>query len=494
MRALNLVGLLAFSIVVGCGGESAGDDEPSELGDAGEDGNGAPKPPSGSAGDDGNGNGSAGEGAGGTTGGKSGGGGTPGTGAAPSKGGAPGAGGGSTAGSPGIPAGGSPPRPPPSMGGVGGTPSIPPIEGCEPSSQSSSTGYCQLGLTCENAELYTDCKDGGGGSWYCYCQSNFGSQSYTITGAVGMAACETVSEICASGEPPEFSGPEECVPIAASRAVNYCDLQEQCSRPLAIDSDVGSVVSSRYVNCSSDGTGALTCSCQNGLQYRVEGMDGTTACDELRDFCGEDAAAPFDEPAVCMPTSQSSGPNYCDSSYQCTQSAEVAKGIYAIRNDYSFASCQTLASGGSTCTCQNNTTAVQFDYESGALEPGTCNLAAELCGQTDSLELSGAIECSQASQSAQATYCNANLDCTQQGTLGGEAVKVHGSLSASCQANGDTWFCSCQSGTETATLDLPTTGVPWDDCTAAADQCLELIDVQIGTIGGPIGRPAPVPF
>jgi hypothetical protein len=135
---------------------------------------------------------------------------------------------------------------------------------------------------------------------------------------------------------------------------------------------------------------------------------------------------------------------------------------------------------------------MQFDTET-ATDLATCNLAAELCGQKDSLELSGPIECAQSNQSAQGGYCNSMLDCTQGGTLAGQDVKLHGYLQTNCSPNGDAWTCSCNSGTQTAVMSLERKGTDWEDCTLASDQCLELIDVEIGSSGGGVRPPIPLP-
>jgi len=233
-------------------------------------------------------------------------------------------------------------------------------------------------------------------------------------------------------------------------------------------------------------------------QRRVpyEGVDGNTACDLLSDVCAGDPAGEFDGTTTCTPSGQSSGSGYCDTQQQCTQSKEIADGIFAVRYDYRYAQCQSLSTGNSTCYCSNNMGSVQFDIEGNA-DLATCNLTAELCGETDSLELSGPIECALSSQSAQAGYCNAGLDCTQAGEIAGKSVTVHGSLTTYCQVVGDAWSCTCQSGTESATFSMESGATPWDDCTEASTQCQDLVDVQIGKTGGGIGVPlpgGPIPF
>jgi hypothetical protein len=484
MRALKWFGLLSLSVVVGCGGESSKDDDNVEP--EGGSGNETGVPSAGSGGDGEEG----GEGSGGTTGGKS---------ATTGGSTSPGTGGGSQAGAPTV--GGSPTNPPP-MGGVGGgkppppmggAPSNPPppAEGCMPTAQSSSATYCQLGLSCENTEIKSSCSDQGGGSWYCECSSANSFQQYVVRDPLGMPACETVADICASGELPEFTGPEECLPALTSRATDNCQIQEQCSRPLDVDgATVSSPTSSRSVFCFSDGLGNLTCSCNNGSQYQLKGINGLTACDLMGDICA-DPAISFNEEPVCTPSGTSQGVGYCSTSTQCTQSEEIADGVFAVRQSYRNAECQALASGGSRCTCYSEAASMQFDSDLASPDLSTCDLASDLCLEKDSLELSGPITCSQASQTAEASYCSSNLDCTQDGTLGGQNVTMHGYLYTSCNPVGDTWACTCNSGSQTANMSLERMGTPWDDCTRASEQCLELVDVEIGTSNGGVRPPFP---
>ena len=489
MRALKWFSLLGLSVVVGCGGaSSADDDEPEPEGGSG---NEAAGPSSGSGGD-----GDAGEGSGGTTA----------TGGKPSaKGGStsPGSGG-SGAGAPpsmggGTPTAGSgsgPSKPPPPMGGTAGGPSNPPpppAEGCMPTSQASSASYCQLGLSCENTEIKSNCSDQGNGSWYCDCSTSSGYyQQYVVRAPLGMPACETVADLCASGEVPDFTGPEECLPVSTLRATDNCQLQEQCSRPVDVeDASVAITTSSRFVFCGNDGLGGLSCSCNNGSQYQLKGINGLTGCDLMADVCA-DPSISFDEEPVCMPSGQSVGVGYCSVSTQCTQSEEISDGVIAVRNSYRSADCSSLPAGGSRCTCYTEAVSMQFDSESTMTDLATCNLASDLCGEKDSLELSGPITCAQSSQNAEGSYCSATLDCTQGGKLGGQDVKLHGYLSTNCNAVGDNWACTCNSGSQTANMTLEPSGTAWDDCTRASDECLELIDVEIGTSGG-IRPPFPVP-
>ena len=123
----------------------------------------------------------------------------------------------------------------------------------------------------------------------------------------------------------------------------------------------------------------------------------------------------------------------------------------------------------------------------------SCNLANELCGQADSIELSGAIACNQISQNAEGEYCSSSVDCTQSGTIDGVDVKVHGDITTDCLDTGDTWLCNCFSGNLGKSITLEKSGAtPWDECTAASEACQDAIGVQFDQSGGvlpPLPRP-----
>jgi hypothetical protein len=251
MRALNLIGFLALSVAVGCGGDSSSGDDQNEN-EGGEGGGDAGSSSGATTGEDG-GDGSGTAGSKSTGGSKSAGGTSSGTGGISSGGasmaGAPSAGGGT----PTPPKGGSTGVPP--MMPVGGTTSVPP-EGCVQDSAYQSARDCSLGLTCTNDYVKLSCFDEGTGQWYCECYSSTRSQFFNLEGVASGEACSSAADLCLSQE---------------------CSLQWQCSQPVG-DGDVGVVTRQRYAACNTDLGGALLCDCSNGYPYIVEGQDGTTAC------------------------------------------------------------------------------------------------------------------------------------------------------------------------------------------------------------------------
>lgn len=483
MRALNRCCLVAaLSFAVGCGGESSSDNDPPEPGEQGGEGGAGP---SGSGG-----NGEAGEspGSGGkATAGKAGVGGAMAAGGAASPGGVTGTGAsGPVPGGAPPTMGGSPSKPPPPPPGGGpGNPSIPP-EGCEVTGQTSSLNFCQQFLTCTNTQLVRECQEQGSGIWTCYC-SNVGS-TFELRGATGIAACEAIGTVC-DGELPEDAGAEECSLVREGRGVNNCELLQQCSVPLDVDEPrVSRVTSGSYLNCVSDGLGS-TCNCANG-SYQIQGAASPAVCDLMLDVCSGPATSEGEE--TCTPFGQSAAGGYCSVQQQCSSSEEVADGVYAVRSEFRVAECFPSSAGKTQCLCSGDQKSNQFELHTSTPDLATCNIAASLCGSTDTLELTGPIECSQASQNAMAGYCNSTRDCTQSGTIDGVEITVHGYVQTNCAGSGDSWGCSCSSGSNIASTTVDLSGDPWDDCTAAAEACQDLVEVEIGVTGDPGGmRPLP---
>jgi hypothetical protein len=197
---------------------------------------------------------------------------------------------------------------------------------------------------------------------------------------------------------------------------------------------------------------------------------------------------------MCKREFQSGGVGYCETQDRCTVSVDLGDGVAAVSDEYRYVNCQSQSVGGSgsLCSCSSNRASLSFRTDSTTVDVSTCGRYAEACAAysgPEDIELSGTIECARTYQSASASYCDAQLECLQDGTLAGEAIVAIGGISVSCNAIGDDWTCSCNSGIDRATLSVDASA-GWDACTAAVEQCPDLIDVQIG-VGGGIGIPIP---
>lgn len=490
MRAYHWVGVLAVSVLSGCGGESELNEKPP----------GSQEPEGGSGNEAGAGElGEAGEPgvAGAASGGVSSGGAgnEPGTAGSMSR--PPSTGTGGAVGTPGKPPIGMPGFPGIPGGGSTGLPETP-AEGCEPASQSTGPGYCQIVRQCENTQVYAYCNDQGGGVSSCTCQHGNGVASFAIQGS-GLAACESIADLCSAGGQPKVTGEVKCAPLYSSKAADACELQEQCTQAIEGDDSISVITGSSFVYCYSDGAGGQYCQCSDnksgGREYRLSGTSGKDSCDLVRGFCS--AEPPEFGEKTCTPNGQSSGSGYCSLSSECRETADVGGGVSAVRYEYRFANCQSSSGGVATCSCGSNQGGVQFDYI-GTVSADTCNTAAEVCGDPEAFELTGSIECSRAAQNANRDYCSSSFQCSQSGKLGMLDIKAYGYLQTECGPSGDgeTWSCSCYSGngTSSASTTVESSGDAWADCTAASDKCQELVEVQIGSGGGLIGRPIPLAF
>jgi hypothetical protein len=342
------------------------------------------------------------------------------------------------------------------------------------------------------------CFDQGNGAWYCDCSSSTRYQSYNLGGVSNFAACEAAADLCASDEPPTPVGEEMCTPQFESRAATYCQLQSLCSQELE-GSGATTVTRTRYTSCQADTSGRLQCSCDNGYSYLVEGEDGTTGCDTLEEVCKEPpGSVSFEGDPECAVERQATGTGYCETAQQCIQKAELQDGISVIQSSYGYANCSSNGNGDSMCTCSSATSTAQFDIAGETVGLESCNQAIGLCNRVSTLETSGPIECSRSFQSADAQYCNAQLQCRQDGTIDDTTIRAYGGLNISCSllAAGSAWSCSCNSGNNYGTVEVEAAD-GWDACTVGTEACQEEIEIEIGTTDGGIGRPGmpvPVPF
>jgi hypothetical protein len=468
MRALNWIACLALiSLAAGCGGDSNGSAE-ATGGQGGSD-------PQGGGSDTGGDEGDAGDGAGGTTGGTD-----------------PGRGGSIGGGVP-QPGGGFGGAPLPTTGGVpwmGGGPSVGPPTNCRVSSQSFSPGSCSLGFECESGYLTTSCYDqgsfgganAGGVGWACTCSSSSGNQNYELSGAKDLAACEAVTDLCVSGEPGP-AGPVDCEPRFEARAASQCQLQRVCKQELEGASGV-SVATTNGVYCQDDGTGRLLCTCSNQpYQYYADGKDGMTACDALLDYCDDPVTPTFGNAEDCRPQYQSSGAANCELQSRCLRTSEIDEGIYVVQNDYVQSSCRSGADGLAVCTCQNAIGLFELEQETPFAAGTSCNEAIAVCQNIANVEPDGEPVCTNISQSAQGTYCNATLDCAASATVDGTTLSLHGYISLSCGADSSGWTCSCSSGAEYQTVAVQGQ-TAWDACNNASKACEDAIEVQFGNGGG----------
>jgi hypothetical protein len=256
-------------------------------------------------------------------------------------------------------------------------------------------------------------------------------------------------------EPPSIPG--DCT--AGSRTVeqDWCQVDLQCDGRFA------------STWCEADGETAY-CYCEGDRYYGdfvVRGVSGAEACDTVGPYCV--GGQPNLGEVMCEPTYQEGGGQYCSSEAECTRVVDLGDDVTLEVRDWRYVFCEQNGSAW-TCDCNSNTESVRFDFD-GATS-NICSDALDLCigGEIDT---SGPKECAPNYQSASQNYCDAGLDCTQEGSLGGVAVRVHSNVRMSCQSvDAGAWRCDCylDSGTVSFAVDGDDA---WSTCQTGSTLCAE---------------------
>ena len=172
---------------------------------------------------------------------------------------------------------------------------------------------------------------------------------------------------------------------------------------------------------------------------------------------------------MCGPRYAEAGSDYCSSQAECTRVAELSDDVTMEVRDWRYVWCQANGSAW-TCDCNSNFDYVRFDFAEATSD--ICSSALDLCID-GAVEASGPKECTPRSQSASQDYCDAELDCVQDGSLGGTSVRVHSSAWMSCEPSGDgQWRCGCQLDGGPVTFTVEGDDV-WTACQQAANLCAE---------------------
>jgi hypothetical protein len=124
---------------------------------------------------------------------------------------------------------------------------------------------------------------------------------------------------------------------------------------------------------------------------------------------------------------------------------------------------------------------VRFGLEV-ASSAAACTQAGAVCQTDEEIVPEGPISCTRANQSASQAYCDASIDCSQDAVVGGTTIGIHANMYTYCQQSGSEWLCQCQSNVEQTsfTVEAPS---GWDACSVAADECPEMIGIDISASG-----------
>jgi hypothetical protein len=379
---------------------------------------------------------------------------------------------------------------------------VPDPAACEPVGQSVGQGYCYMQEICGGSYQYTNCSDQGTGSYLCSCQTNYGaSATFELTGVDQSTACTKVKDYCDQGTV-EFTGDPVCTEPSMTVSTDYCDISQVCSIAVPIADGVSAVQQtysntscSRYYGYTPEGMmvdGTLQCWCSDNnisKSYIVTGIPASSACTQLQ-LCGDNPSIVLPEP-TCEITNNSSSTTYCDLQRQCSQSVTTPEGGTVDVSQYEYASCQ-ISGGIGSCSCQNSSRYLSFGMDVSASSEA-CSVAMSVCDSDEEILPEGEISCATSSQSAGQDYCNAQIECGQEAVVSDTTISMRGYMQVSCSPTGDegSFQCSCSSNVDSAQLNVEAS-TDWDACSAAAEQCPELVDIDISAGGNPYGYPIPL--
>jgi hypothetical protein len=210
-----------------------------------------------------------------------------------------------------------------------------------------------------------------------------------------------------------------------------------------------------------------------------KGVDLTKGCDFARPFCSSATREPVGAP-VCTPEEMTASPGSCSLHSGCEQAIELDDGaVVELYSNVSVA-CLDLESGATGCSCSNNSGIFGFEI-SGPTTDTTCSLADELCARFDEREATDRFECSTPSLTAEKSRCGMSVDCQQTAVIGDVEIGLRGRIEADCYSEGGSWACRCRGET---VEDLDVEGEDaWEACTAAAQECPELVDMKLSQPG-----------
>lgn len=251
-----------------------------------------------------------------------------------------------------------------------------------------------------------------------------------------------------------------------------CEQQEGWNDPGFCESQLVCEKGYAWVHCEDNGDGAW-CGCERdfaSLQYELRGQHADP-CGAVAELCAQGASPPADAELDCQPAFAEAWPDHCSRDIQCSASAEVAPGVIAERYDYSGTYCDSYGDQWS-CECFSNNHNLRVELPGGLGSPGVCDTVLDAC-HGDALVRSGQPTCAPRFQSADRNYCNVDLECAQDATLGDLAVKAYEFAYAYCEADPNTgglWNCECN-GYGARPRYQVNSDSGWDACSLAAKQC-----------------------
>jgi hypothetical protein len=265
--------------------------------------------------------------------------------------------------------------------------------------------------------------------------------------------------------------PGNCQTSAEAAATDYCQLDLSC------DNDHIST------NCYTQPGGTWYCYCSSyymSQNYTVTAADASSACKAVSDVCSSGKVPEFTGPETCSVGSSSAWTGYCDLQQQCTQSAEVAPGVTAQIQNYTYAHCQDQA-GQALCDCSGSTAYRSYQL-SGATTADSCQTVADLCDQD--VVFTGTPTCQPSYQAASTGYCEMQQQCTTATKVSDTATALlYDWQSTQCQdqLNGNT-NCNCYSAQTGLRFDMASATTTLATCASAKEICAAASEIQLSGV------------
>jgi hypothetical protein len=374
--------------------------------------------------------------------------------------------------------------------------SLPP--GCEPRTPKETADVCSLAVDCDKSpSVRTYCHRLDSGQWECQCANQ--ERIFRVENVAGLEACALSAGLCADTSP--ALGPERC------ELTNDISDQDSCSTDIACRSpiDLGGTTDEKAwlvrvgsARCSrSDSATALDCSCLNGTlasNYFLLADSGKLACGPLADFCMSGETPVFDGKETCSSTYFSSDSEGCQRFASCGSTMALTDGVSLAQGRERYANCAASPGGGSECSCSEQDSAFLFHLAT-APDDASCESSILNCDRGAVIKTTAPASCQLLVLDAySADMCDANLSCVQDATVDNRSIQAEFSLGLLCRRAqaGMPWSCSCASGQKTARFALGATGAsPSQACTQAKAGCLEQLGAFIGPSGDNVSPPDP---
>ena len=229
-------------------------------------------------------------------------------------------------------------------------------EGCEPVWVSADEYYCDMEMECGgNNWAWVSCFEEEEGRKYCMCEGMSHWGEYELVNVEGVRACEYVATLCLGETAVEFEEPSECTLHYQDTSTDWCSAERECTQSAEV-ADNASVVARtwQYSSCDrNDSSAAWQCSCDsNGTPISFDypaDVTAADACSTALDVCsGERLVA--EGPRECVPDYNSGWREGCDSSLECTRSAQL-DGISVQVHEYMYTSCYLTSTDTWDCNC-----------------------------------------------------------------------------------------------------------------------------------------------